>query len=261
MPSSTRAVSRFRRRVRRSPTTSFPPLLRATLLLRPFPFGFMPPPGGPSLPTTPRALGASSGPSGPRSFALGTTRCPLRSWSCSHGSPGPQAVRQKRPQRLPVDSSCASAVFSAVVLLRRVQLAGRGPPVRSTLGMREALPMSRRHDDVRRDLVRLGGTLGVRSPAVSPPPLRPPVPVARSLRRLGSRTVSSDRRLLASLREAASRSLGSGADPAAVRALADRWYDPRRSEPPPLETPVQRWDREAMERRAREDLRRRRGLS
>ena len=54
--------------------------------------------------------------------------------------------------------------------------------------------------------------------------------------------------------------MGPGADPAAVRPRADRWYDPRRSEPPFPETPVQRWDREAMERRAREGLRRRRGL-
>ena len=120
--------------------------------------------------------------------------------------------------------------------------------------------MSRRYDDARRELVRLGGTPGVRPPAVSPPRLRPPVSVTRSRRQLGSHTVSSDRRLLASLGEAASRSLGPGADPAAVRALADRWYGPRRSEPSFPETPVQHWDREAMERRAREALRRRRGL-
>ena len=109
----------------------------------------------------------------------------------------------------------------------------------------------------RRKPIRIGGDPSVRIPG-SRPASRSPVPGharAQPGPAICSQTVLSDRRLLDSLEQGTAAYLGHAASQEEVRALATRWYERRRRRQPPPETVVQRWDREEMEERARQDLR------
>ena len=106
--------------------------------------------------------------------------------------------------------------------------------------------------------LRPGGDPEVQPPAPRPAPLEGPRRQRQSGTEIGSQTVRSERRLLESLEQGAAECLGKEATEDNIRALAMRWYERRRQQEPPPETPVQRWDREEMEHQVREELRQRR---
>lgn len=109
----------------------------------------------------------------------------------------------------------------------------------------------------RRKPMQIGGDPSVRIPGYRPAARSPVSGRAREQpgAAICSQTILSDRRLVDSLEQGAAACLGHAASEKEVRALATRWYERRRRRQPPPETVVQRWDRQEMEERARQDLR------